>query len=574
LFSFCKIPSWHCLRRLCVTTATMAYSRLSVPLLAMHVVTGNCFSSEPQRAWAKCHEGAGREACVVRFNAHGGEEEQNSASVWATYMPYGKGGWPQLEITTRSATNPSQATASQLESEYFAAGVLEGALTCQDVANYWKNVREASHAMGQKGYEYLTEQDHWMREQARLLAYQDDYWFAVKMVIAQHDGLRQGQNMMCPEDMITAEELLILANDGDLYDLRVAWPASPEDPSYVLSLMARPWQRSLRGSHCSALFKLKLDHSDVYFAHDTWDTYATAWPRLFKTYTLPVLRGGKIHWHRDVFSSSPGYVSSMDDYYMIAGTAKLAVIETSLNIQDATLYRYLRPQSLPSWIRVMAANMLAHDAQEWTQVFSREQSGTYNCQWMVLDLEAFKRNGLVDNTFWVLEEMPGNIVKQDMSSFLREKSYWPSFNVAYFEETRRLINESSSWTDDVRAALFASFEASIDSIERMQWVMGWNDYLHNDISAGDPSKAIMARRDLLGDGSVVSGGMDNKVSSFRLYEEGMVTLGRVGPTHDEVPAFCWSTCRNQSVPHHGHPDCFQFEYERLWPGRSEPVRFV
>jgi Phospholipase B len=52
-----------------------------------------------------------------------------------------------------------------------------------------------------------------------------------------------------------------------------------------------------------------------------------------------------------------GELSSDDDFYLL--DTGLAVLQTTNNILDASLYRLLTPSTLTSWQRVRAANMLS-----------------------------------------------------------------------------------------------------------------------------------------------------------------------------------------------------------------------
>ena len=91
--------------------------------------------------------------------------------------------------------------------------------------------------------------------------------------------------------------------------------------------------RSQGVDHCSALVKLLPDRSDVVFGHNTWDDFQCAFPRIFKNYQYPLMRQGRIAGLFDVhFSSSPALLSSIDDFYTIDGYARLAVLETTLDI--------------------------------------------------------------------------------------------------------------------------------------------------------------------------------------------------------------------------------------------------
>jgi hypothetical protein len=96
-------------------------------------------------------------------------------------------------------------------------------------------------------------------------------------------------------------------------------------------------------SHCSALIRLAPDGSDMFSTHTTWTAYATML-RIYKYYGMNLLgtQGTGIQ-----FSSYPGCVSSIDDYYQIS--SGLIVIEVS---QEA--------QSAQSCCRVFASEPLSH----------------------------------------------------------------------------------------------------------------------------------------------------------------------------------------------------------------------
>ena len=89
-------------------------------------------------------------------------------------------------------------------------------------------------------------------------------------------------------------------------------------------------QRDRRNDHCSAMIKLLDDKSDVVFGHNTWDDFQDASPRIIKHYHFNLFENNlpKEMFTMD-FSSSPGLVSSVDDFYLVHGNGHLAVIETS-----------------------------------------------------------------------------------------------------------------------------------------------------------------------------------------------------------------------------------------------------
>ncbi len=118
-------------------------------------------------------------------------------------------------------------------------------------------------------------------------------------------------------------------------------------------------------------------------------------------------------------------MSSVDDFYLTSNG--LAVIETTNGNMNATLWDRLSTSSVLSWVRVTVGKGEAKSAKSWTELFAAETSGTYNNQWMVLDMALVEENKkkragvgaaggdggaalfppLKANTFMILEQLPG-----------------------------------------------------------------------------------------------------------------------------------------------------------------------
>jgi len=75
------------------------------------------------------------------------------------------------------------------------------------------------------------------------------------------------------------------------------------------------------------------------------------------------------------------------------------------------------------WMRNVVANRLSSTGKEWTDLFKRYNSGTYNNQWMIADYKLFKPGKpLPDkNLLWVLEQIPGYIHADDQTPFKEAK---------------------------------------------------------------------------------------------------------------------------------------------------------
>eukprot|EP00198_Chlamydomonas_reinhardtii_P009289 XP_001698626.1 predicted protein [Chlamydomonas reinhardtii] len=130
--------------------------------------------------------------------------------------------------------------------------------------------------------------------------------------------------------------------------------------------------RIAKSGRCSALIKVTPDLSDILMGHVTWWGYASML-RLYKHYSFRLTS-----------------VSSADDWYLLG--SGLVVTETSLDIYDHTRYNAsygTGPGSLLSWQRALAANLLAEDGAGWAELAALHNSGSYNNQYLIVDLNRF-----------------------------------------------------------------------------------------------------------------------------------------------------------------------------------------
>jgi hypothetical protein len=136
------------------------------------------------------------------------------------------------------------------------------------------------------------------------------------------------------------------------------------------------------------------------------------------------------------FSSYPGFLVSLDDFYIM--DSGLTMIQTTNAILDFSLYSHITPYSLFAWQRVRTSNLLAKNGKEWCDFFKNYNSGTYNNQYMIFDWKKFQPNlPLLNGALWVMEQIPGLVEYEDVTDQL-ERGYWPSYNIPYFEKIYNL----------------------------------------------------------------------------------------------------------------------------------------
>jgi hypothetical protein len=339
-----------------------------------------------------------------------------------------------------------------------------------------------------------------------------------------------------------------------------------------------------RHDHCSALIKVLDDKSDILFGHDTWDDFQNAAPRIFKHYTMNLMKDNKPSGLHEVqFSSSPGMVTSNDDYFVSRGNANIAVIETTIDMSNRTLLNDIIPQSMLSWGRFHIANQLATDGQTWCDWFSMYHSGTYVNQWMIMNFDKFTPLvGPQPGFLHVLEEVPTYIHYDDVTPVLLSQGYWASYNEPYFSDIAELSlnaqlcaqNSESCYNTDPRAEIFKRDQGKIMGLKDMQWMMGYNNFQNDPLSLGNACQSVACRNDLQPNVSTAYpfGAIDSKISSVMLSTRAVpITVTRLGPTHDEQQPFCWApwdqrrNSRGEKFHHAGHPACFDFDWQTMPP---------
>ncbi|EAN81944.1 putative lysosomal/endosomal membrane protein p67 [Trypanosoma cruzi] len=310
----------------------------------------------------------------------------------------------------------------------------------------------------------------------------DAYGRQLKNLLALLDGMVAGYNARVGAGGVLLNRtwlfyLNFLAEIGDVV-------ASVSSQNTIAGLRETN-PRHFLDLHCSAL--VKVTEYDIYFSHATWSSF-NSMLRQYKTYRVE---------HRTVtMSSYPGMIHSIDDWYMTS--ERLAVMETTNGIYNDSLYAYLNPKTVSEFLRVMIANFLATDSPSWVKYFSLNNSGTYNNQWMVLNMAAVAnpKTPMPANTFWVAEQLPGStyplgVTAADMTEHLNKYGYWASYNIPYFENVYEIsgylkkekeFGDYFSYTNCSRAKMFKRNESDVVSLESMKRLMRYNNYKEDNLS--------------------------------------------------------------------------------------------
>jgi hypothetical protein len=311
--------------------------------------------------------------------------------------------------------------------------------------------------------------------------------------------------------------------------------------------------------------------------------------RIFKYYKFS-LGGSETIADQIAFSSYPGAVSSTDDFYIM--DSGLAVMETSLVLLDQAAWRkvldFPNYPHIPNFVHLMISNRMAKSAAHWARLFTDVNTGTQPSQWMVVDYNQFQASKpLRDNTFWLVETMPGTARSQDMSAYLRQNRYFASTNRPYFNEVRQASGHMEaqvshgdlySFDKNPRARIFKGEAEMTNVLYNMRKVMSQNRYPQTGVGIDEPGHEISARMDLIpGTFKIPNGGIDAKVTNNCLLKL-MQVQAISGPSHQTLAPFHWMDQDGAEVwpgwPHLGQPNRWDFEFVQMMQGGMGPVSDV
>jgi hypothetical protein len=474
-------------------------------------------------------------------------------------------GWNYLQVTAAPLlVRPEKTRATA----YYWAGYLEGHLTQAAMARNGF-VHQSLNLSACAGAWMAT---HLAHIEAMVAAGADDaYWRQVGCLLEQMRGLADGYRAVPGASPMTFHDVFYqnfgveFGNVFGICGMQSGTPAAAHGRMPPGALLTDE-----RDSHCSGLVRVTAD--DLFVAHDTWgsfEQYGLA-DRVFKVYDFQATV---------TMSGYLGSISSGDDWYMTSH--QLAVQETTSGVYGDSLNKFVVPVSVSEFLRVMVATYLAADGETWTTLFARENSGTYNNQYMVVDFKRYSPGAsLVPGTLWVAEQIPGLVHRADVTAVLSAQGYWASYNIPYFADVYALSGfaaleqqQGSFWSHAkyARAEIFARDAPNVGTLAAMQRIMRYNEYASDPFSripncSGavrnqcDPKTSAMlsvaSRGDLMPTYATAAattahygvlgynvagqcfGAVDSKVASWK-HRHNLTALAICGPTNDAQPTFAW-----------------------------------
>ena len=512
------------------------------------------------------------------FSTKNSTNIDEEAIAYAIYnKSYERIGWDFLAIGTYEKNDNKYKD----EDKAYAMGYLEGALTKDRIYPFFNNIKHAFYYSNEFNIpnnvkNFLKSNILYMEEMSLIKKNNDIYWENVYNIYKQLQGLYDGYMSVAEmEKKIDYDDFLLLPAFADAIDLG-NYDNTNNWPNFKNMSNKEIIKFTLLNSHCSALIKLDENFKDIWFGHNTWLYYNTM-IKIFKEYRF-ISNKNNIKGKTVSFTSYPAVLFSSDDFYYV--DSNLLVMETTNNIFNNTLYNLLNPESLLTWVRVILSNRLAGSAEEWTNIFKKENSGTYNDQYMILDLNKInlKKKNILKKSLMIIEQIPGQTFVNDVTEILKKNGYWASYNIPYSQEAYNISGYSDIINKDrelkseydynncVRAKIFRRDQNKIKTNEDFKNIMRYNDYENDIESNNDPTSSIACRGDLDEEEPECFGTTDSKFISVKEILEGKINIHIIaGQTNVQQPTFSWenTTCDEEEPEkwyHEGVVDTWDFSW--------------
>ncbi|PAA87049.1 hypothetical protein BOX15_Mlig008036g3 [Macrostomum lignano] len=390
-------------------------------------------------------------------------------------------------------------------------------------------------------------------------------------VLAQLQGLIDGY--LARNDTVVRDPFVLhlLNAVGDMLDLQTALNNTKEDHFMRMS-QSEFTTFFQKAGHCSALIRVTPGLEKIFMGHSSWFVYA-ATLRIFKNYLLK-LNDKDLSSPLISFSSYPGFLESLDDFYIL--DSGMVVLQTTNSVFNMSLYKTVKPQSLLAWQRVRVANQIARNGSHWAWVMTQQNSGTYNNQYMVIDLRKIRPNASIDDgALTVVEQIPTLVVSSDQTGLLRT-GYFPSYNVPFHETVYNLSGYPDvvkqrgldfSYQMAPRAKIFRREAPRVFDAAGMAAVLRFNEFADDPYSEGDACNSICCRGDLRkGSDAGAFGCYDTKFTEFQLAKH-LTSYAISGPSRGSaghpLSPFAWSQFPN--VSHAGLPSVYDFNWVAMSP---------
>uniref|UniRef100_U5EWZ1 Phospholipase B-like n=1 Tax=Corethrella appendiculata TaxID=1370023 RepID=U5EWZ1_9DIPT len=442
-------------------------------------------------------------------------------------------GWSQIEIETQNAY-PDRIQA-------FAAGILEGALTWKSIYLQWSNTIDAECEKDDDSREFcewlreiISNNVESVKEMAELKGDIDHFWYQIKLFYYQLDGIefgfRKGVRRSRTDFEIPPEDFLLLNSAVDIRDLKLYYKNLVKNDSQI-DVDETKGQIMLRILENDSFVKILLGH--------TSDGSYTSMLRVLKKYTFRYHYSSEHHKSNLIpgtnimFTSYPGVISSLDDFYVISGRHHNVIVAgVKIKNRNQELWKTVDlDKSILMSARLMAANRLAHNGRSWSKYFARSP-GTGAKQWLVVDTRHLHRinyNSKIFNEisnrssntntsssnnndgnnvelppnyddllevatikklpdtypvsdgrlFWIVDQLPGRLHAEDATENILKDGFWNGNGVPYFEELQIASRVWPNNHSDISSTVVKNI-TNLDALGKLMKKLGYRGDLKNE----------------------------------------------------------------------------------------------